>query len=83
MRESSRLSCSARATVVDLALHRNAIPVALAQSLRIRIEERRLPPAIAWVGAQSGGFGERRDGLSSLLFRHAGRPGVIRAPEGV
>lgn len=83
MRESSRLSCSARPTAVDVALRRNAIPVGLEQSLRIRIEERRLPPAIGWVGAQSGRFGERRGGLSSLQFRRAGRHRVIRAPEGV
>lgn len=83
VRESSQLSCSACATAVDVALHRNAIAIGLERSLRIRIEERRLPPAIGWVGAQSGRFGERRDGLSSLLFRHAGWHRVIRAPEGV
>lgn len=81
MRESSRLSCSARATAVDVALHRNAIPVGIEQSLRIRIEERGLPPAIGRVGAQSGGFGRQREGLSPLLFRQAGRHRVIRDPE--
>lgn len=83
VRESSRLNYSACATAVEVALHRNAIPVGFAPSRRIRIEERRLPPAIAWVRARSGRFGERRDGLSSLLFPHVGRPGGIRAPEGV
>ncbi|MDE0110445.1 MAG: hypothetical protein OXN96_21790 [Bryobacterales bacterium] len=65
-----------------MARSRNAIPVGLARSPGIRIEERNLVSATASVGAQSGAFGEHRDGILPLLSRDAGRHRVVRAPDG-
>lgn len=81
VRESSRLSCSARATAVDVAFHRNALPVGLARPLGVHLEERRVLPATDWAAVRSERFGGRGDGLLPLLFRNSGRHRVVRAPE--
>ena len=81
MRASSRPARFGRAAAVDIARSRNAIPVGLARSPGIRIEEQNLLPATASVGAQSGAFGEHRDGLLPLPSRDAGRHRVVRAPD--
>ena len=83
VRKSSRPRRSAPAAALGLARCRNVIRFGLVRPRRARVEEGLILPGTAWAGVRSGRFGEQRDGLLPSQSRHAGRRGVIWAPEGV